>query len=478
MWRPVEFTRDPSAPEPEGAPVDSEQVRDGAAAPGCDVVVLVPHPTSAEMLVRQPPVGERDGGYGLPSTVLAPEPETSDIVRAVSQLLGTQVTLLRANTMTWHDNFDSASMVVEVEPISSAVPEQFRWLQVEPSAVEVLSPPWAADVVAAWLAERTSGWSPLRPQWSRPGWLSRAGAWMKDQMLRAGYERSEDPQIHWIWGVSVVLSASSASGTAYLKCSSDRFLTEPVVTRALAQHFPAMLPQVFAIDEDRGWMLMRDMRGTPLGDQPPAVWGQGLAALQQLQEYWLGRTHELIDLGAENRPLATLALWVENTIDDTDLMNRLTSDQRRAWSRSVPTMVEACRQLDTGGPGPTLVHGDFHPWNVLATEDGVRIFDWTDASVSHPFVDLVTYIGRGDDLEVRQRLVQLYLTKWDANLHGPALADLTRRALVVGSLHQAHTYCQLIPTVMPEDVGHLRDGDAGWIARAMRFAKEGHGAKY
>ncbi|MFL6287607.1 MAG: phosphotransferase family protein, partial [Actinomycetes bacterium] len=315
-------------------------------------------------------------------------------------------------------------------------------------------------------------------QWSRPGWLSQASSWMKHQMLLAGYEHPEEPQIHWIWGVSVVLSAGSASGTAYLKCSGDRFVTEPVVTRTLAQHSPTLLPQVFAIDADRGWMLMRDMRGTPLGEQPPAGWGEGLVALQRLQQQWLGRTQELIDLGAEERSLATLTQWVERTTDDTSLMSRLASGQRRAWSRSVPAMIEACRQLDTGGPGPTLVHGDFHPWNVFTTEGGVRVFDWTDASVSHPFVDLVTYIGRSDDLKVRQKLVRLYLTRWDSQVNSAALTDLTRIALVVGSLHQAHTYSQLIPTVMPDDVGQLRDGDVGWLARAMRFADDGLDAQY
>ncbi|MFL6070566.1 MAG: aminoglycoside phosphotransferase family protein [Actinomycetes bacterium] len=452
---------------------------DGAEASSCEVVVLVPHPTSAEMLVCHPPVGEHGGRDGLPSVVLGPEPDTSDIVRAVGDLLGSPVTVLRANTMSWHDNFDSASMVVEVEPITSAVPEPFRWQHVEPSDVKGVSPRWAAESVGAWLVERTSGWSPLRPQWSRPGWLSRASSWMKHQMLLAGYEHPEEPQIHWIWGVSVVLSAGSASGTAYLKCSGDRFVTEPVVTRTLAQHSPTLLPQVFAIDADRGWMLMRDMRGTPLGVQPPAGWGEGLVALQQLQQQWLGRTQELIDLGAEERSLATLTQWVESTTDDTSLMSRLASGQRRAWSRSVPAMIEACRQLDTGGPGPTLVHGDFHPWNVFATQGGgVRVFDWTDASVSHPFVDLVTYIGRSDDVEVRQKLVRLYLTRWDSQVSSAALTDLTRIALVVGSLHQAHTYSQLIPTVMPDDVGQLRDGDVGWLARAMRFADDGLDAQY
>jgi hypothetical protein len=141
-------------------------------------------------------------------------------------------------------------------------------------------------------------------------------------------------------------------------------------------------------------------------------------------------------------------------------------------------MVDLCLRLDRIGPGPTLVHGDFHPWNVVARDDGVCLFDWTDASVAHPFLDLVTYVGRCRDPRARGDLMQRYLTTWDPQLNGTALAELIRLALVVGSLHQVHTYTQLIPTLMPEDVGQLQDGDIEWIKRAMRFANDGLSARY
>ncbi|HET7072010.1 MAG TPA: phosphotransferase [Nocardioides sp.] len=68
-------------------------------------------------------------------------------------------------------------------------------------------------------------------------------------------------------------------------------------------------------------------------------------------------------------------------------------------------MVDSCRRLDAIGPGPTLVHGDFHPWNITFGPDATRVFDWTDAAVSHPFVDLATFVFRTRDLSVRRRLV-------------------------------------------------------------------------
>jgi hypothetical protein len=38
---------------------------------------------------------------------------------------------------------------------------------------------------------------------------------------------------------------------------------------------------------------------------------------------------------------------------------------------------------------------------------------------------------------------------------------------VVGALYQAYNYWQLIPTVMPDDLAQLRDGDVQWLRRAL-----------
>jgi len=57
-----------------------------------------------------------------------------------------------------------------------------------------------------------------------------------------------------LWGVSVVLSAASQHRQGLLKCSSDRFRHEGRVTQALADRSPGYLPDVLAIEPDRGWI--------------------------------------------------------------------------------------------------------------------------------------------------------------------------------------------------------------------------------
>jgi Phosphotransferase enzyme family len=389
-----------------------------------------------------------------------------EVVRGVSRLVGAPVTLFRANAGAWNADFGVTAMIVEIGPLTRE-PRGFRWVLVSESDAQTVEPAWARDSMRSWTRERVAGWSDLRPQWSRPGWLAEAAQWMRTHMTAAGYVDPEAPRIHQLWGISVVLSAASPTGRAFLKCSGDRFRHESRVTQALADRSPGYLPDVLAIEPDRGWMLMGDLDAPLLGDQPDSAWALGLDALAALQQMWLGRSDELLAAGAEPRPLSQLAEWVRGTALDAGLMGRFAPEVHDAWLAAAPAMADACLTLDRIGPGPSLVHGDFHPWNVAAGHAGTRIFDWTDAAVGHPFLDLVTYIMRTGDPARRGQLLQRYLGLWSRHLSSHDLQAAGQLALVVGALYQAYNYWELIPTVMPEDLAQLRDGDVQWLRRAL-----------
>ncbi|MEO8328434.1 MAG: aminoglycoside phosphotransferase family protein [Candidatus Nanopelagicales bacterium] len=446
--------------------------------PGCDVVALVPRTSDSSLLFCTPAAPVASNRLVLPNLRLAFEPTIEDITQQLAELLGGPVTLLRANALAWRENFDAASIVVEVEPLSWTPAASLGWEPIDESRLEAVDPSWARASVASWLHERASGWSDRRPQWSRPGWMAEASRWLHGQMEAAGYREPQPAKIHHLWGLSVVLSADSLNGTAYLKCSGDHFRAEAAVTQALATRSPALVPDVIAVDSERGWLLMRDLRAHILGDQPEREWWRGLDALVTLQKQWIGRTDELLDLGVDNRPLVTLAAWADDSVRDLDLLSGLTAAERENWSSQVPAMVASCHNLADLGLKPSLVHGDFHPWNVVSGDRGAQIFDWTDAAVAHPFLDLVTYIMRSPDPDLRQAMLLRYLDAWESDLPRTDLHDVGHLALVVGALHQAHTFRRLIPTVMPDDLAQLRGGDAQWLRRAMRLSTGGIEAAY
>lgn len=447
----------------------------------CGVVVLAARPDLTAVLVAASTTDASGAGLALPTVEVAVEPSIVDVVAAVADLVGRPVTLLRANTVEWDDaTFDATAMVVEIEPLDGDLPDRLGWSSLDGPDLEGpdVEPAWARPSLVAWLDELREGWSELRPPWSRPGWGALAGAWMVDRMRQSGYGDPDPPHVHHLWGFSAVLAASAAGGTAYLKCSTGVFRHEAVLTQALAERSPGRLPDVLAVEPDEGWLLMRALPSPELGELPEVEWGAGLVALAELQHRWLGRGDELLSLGARPRPLDRLAEWVEATAGATELVDRLAPADRDAWLRAMPQLVDACARLDALGPGPSLVHGDFHPWNVSGSGDAARIFDWTDCAVSHPFIDLVTYVMRTKDEGVRPQLMDTYLERWSDVLTSADLAEAGRLALVVGALHQVQTYTLLVPTAMPADRGSLAGGDVQWMRRALSRLSAGISGPY
>jgi hypothetical protein len=118
-----------------------------------------------------------------------------EVVRGMSRLLGGQVTPLRANAAAWNSGFGVTALIVEIGPLSTA-PRGFCWALLNESDAEIVDPAWARAPTRSWIRERIAGWSDLRPQWSRPGWLAEASRWMQGQMIAAGYPDPEVPRIH------------------------------------------------------------------------------------------------------------------------------------------------------------------------------------------------------------------------------------------------------------------------------------------
>ena len=127
-------------------------VNERADGSGCDVVALVPRRSESAMLLSAQPAADDDQLLMLPCVQLGQDPSVGDIVPRLAEMLQGSVTPLRANEVSWHENFDAASMMIEVEPWETeAPPEGFCWRSIDASALASVSPPWARPAVASWL---------------------------------------------------------------------------------------------------------------------------------------------------------------------------------------------------------------------------------------------------------------------------------------------------------------------------------------
>ncbi|HEX5880924.1 MAG TPA: phosphotransferase, partial [Actinomycetota bacterium] len=154
---------------------------------------------------------------------------------------------------------------------------------------------------------------------------------------------------------------------------------------------------------------------------------------------------------------------------------RLFGDLVPALAAAVPRLGAPCAELAGHAVPPTLVHGDLHLANVARGPRGYLFFDWTDACVAHPFLDLPT-MRRGsgfaedddeDEAGLRERLRAAYLPEW-ASFEPPArLARAWELAAPLGALHQAVSYRSMAAGLRPPVDPHLAQSSAWWLRRVL-----------
>jgi Ser/Thr protein kinase RdoA (MazF antagonist) len=138
----------------------------------------------------------------------------------------------------------------------------------------------------------------------------------------------------------------------------------------------------------------------------------------------------------------------------------LSSDDRLRLEAALPTFARAFAELGAGAVPETLVHGDLHPWNVMAAVEGVSIFDWSDSCVSYPLFDLATYLERTEDEHARAALLDSYLEVWSDAAPMGELRALAECAHPLALMHHSISYSRILDAMEPADRWWF-DGEPG-----------------
>ncbi len=429
--------------------------------------LLAASATSASVLV------ERDAAGALRLPRLADIrvlEERQPVAEAVEAYLGRRQPVLRVLPVGIAADDRATGLLVVVEPLEAAGGEA-TWVPVDDPRLGSLgleTP--AAAAVARWLDEVRSGDVDRRRQrWERPGAEERAIAWMTDRLAAAGTPVLSRPWIQTAWAISALVRADTTGGRAWMKACAWVFADEPAITAALDEAVPGAVPGVVAIDRDEGWLLMRDAGGSPVGDGPVETWAAGLTALGAIQR----RLGPVLDgVGLEDRGPATLAVALPELAAGPWAAG-FPHDLRASFVAALPRLVDACLRLAELPPAPALVHGDFHPWNVVKTGTAVVAIDWSDTAVGHPFLDLPTYLGRTPDPAARRAMLDTYLDGWTDGAPRDVLEEAALAALVVGSLHQVESYRRIAESLEPGAGWGLEGGVASWTRRALAWLEHG-----
>ena len=131
---------------------------------------------------------------------------------------------------------------------------------------------------------------------------------------------------------------------------------------------------------------------------------------------------------------------------------------------------DLCARLSRVRIAETIVHGDLYPWNAVVVGDRTVVFDWSDAAVSHPFLDLAPALFDATDEDTRAELVEANLEPWSDIA---SRAELRAAALVgeaLGCVYQAISYEGIHDAFEVSDRPLLADEPDRWKQRAVELA--------
>ncbi len=363
------------------------------------------------------------------------------------------------------------SAVYELEALREA---QGNWL--EPGGLGGLTS-GLDEIVRAALSETDAE---ARSPWARRGWFAEATSWIKTQIT--GVERVE--QVKNV-GISCVLRVCARTENFYFKVATKRalFADEPRVTRRLAERFPELIPRPVAVDSTRGWMILPDI-GTNLRDAPVGLpeWTQLMADYAHVQRElvsdgeWLlnaGCLDRRTDLSTDRRPVI-LETQLRALLEDDSKPGGLALADLEVLRGLRDVSLRHLAVVNGSRIPNSLVHGDWHPGNVAVRNGKIRIFDWTDACLSHPFFDalpMIDELAAFFDATALESLLDTYLETWSAFAPLEALKAELPSFRVAVCLHQLVTCAKILEGLEPSARHELAQGLQYWLGRLVELIR-------
>ncbi len=255
-----------------------------------------------------------------------------------------------------------------------------------------------------------------RAPWADGAFLDELTTWIDDRLTAVGIRRRSKPVVGRAWARAVTVSFDTDRGPLWAKAVPEVFAHEVSVTVLLADIDPGSVPPVVAADAALGRIITEHVAGpflAALSDRADA-WTATLSRLAEIQRVLALEPAALAMAGVAAAPVGALAGVVPRLLDDDDLLQigrpEGLSDAEAAVLRArIPELVEACHALSQGGIPDSLDHGDLTSDEVILGEMGPVFLDWSDGSITHPFLSAASLLADGAPSEER---VSAYLAPW------------------------------------------------------------------
>lgn len=277
---------------------------------------------------------------------------------------------------------------------------------------------------------------PMRLPWARPGGPEADHRWVASQVAITG-----PPRQHRTWNLSAIWSYPTTDGRVWLKCVPSFFAHEAAVIRLLdGEDVPRLLAQ------DGHRLLLADLGGHDAREATDVEQRAMLDALVDLQLRVTERVDAFVAAGVPDLRSEvlgpTLAQLVERLVPVSDA-------RHRPLQALVDELPDRLARVDADGPPATLVHGDAHGGNCRLGVERPTWFDWGDACIASPLLDLVCDWDKSAD--VRRQ----WVGRWAD--HAADVDGAWEAIRPIALLRQAWVYQRFCDHIEPSERIYHRD---------------------
>lgn len=234
-----------------------------------------------------------------------------------------------------------------------------------------------------------------------------------------------------------MLRVPTVDGPVWFKACGAVQAFEPRLTAELSARWPDRVANVLAHDVERVWLLMADA-GTSVAQlgNAPELWLEALPGYAELQRGEVAHAADHLAHGVPDLRLARLPARFRELVE-RDLP--IGSGEAARLRRFEPHLADLCAELAADAALESVQHDDLHLWNLYSRGPDLRVLDWGDASIGHPFASLVVTfrfleqingLAPGDPWFARLR--DAYLEPW-----GPGLTHAFDLAMRIGTIAHA-----------------------------------------
>jgi hypothetical protein len=186
---------------------------------------------------------------------------------------------------------------------------------------------------------------------------------------------------------ATVFRVPLADRVAFFKSCAPVQAFEPRLSAELFERWPDRVAEVLAHDAERGWLLMVDA-GVPIRElgNPPEVWLEALPAYAELQRGEAAHVPDHLANGVPDLRVTTLPACYESFLRSELPLEPAEIRRLREFE---PRFAELCAELAAFEVPASIQHDDLHHANAYLDGKQLRVLDWGDASIGHPFASLV-----------------------------------------------------------------------------------------